>query len=88
MTFVMFNKLGLKCHTRIGVGFGKGWVGVGSGLDRGWVMVGSGLGSVGVGSGLDRGWVMVGSGLGLVGSGLGWGWVFPTGPSVAIIPLG
>ena len=44
MTFVMFNKLGLKCHTRIGVGFGKGWVGVGSGLDRGWVAVLSGFG--------------------------------------------
>ena len=40
---IIQNKLGLKCHTRIGVGVGselcRGWIGVGSGLGQGWVRV-------------------------------------------------
>ena len=30
------NKLGLTCHTRLGLGLGCGWVGVGMGLSCGW----------------------------------------------------
>ena len=49
------DKLGLQCHTQIGLGLGIGvgvWVGFGLGLRWGWVGDGLGLG-------LGFGWVGV-----------------------------
>ena len=44
LKFIPKNKLGFKCHTRIGLGFGFGRVLVGLGRVCGWVGLGLGSG--------------------------------------------